>query len=329
MRKISWGVLSTAKIGLEKVIPAMQKGRYSEINAIASRNIKKARKAAEKLKIPSTYGSYEELMEDNGIDAVYIPLPNHLHIEWAIRALHAGKHVLCEKPIGLNANDAARLLKTARNLPQLNVMEAFMYRFHPRWQKVKMWLENERIGKLINIHSVFTYYNVDPENIRNKPEIGGGGLLDIGCYCISLSRFIFNDEPRRVCATMQYDPIFKTDRLVSAVLEFNEGTATFTCSTQSPYHQYAKILGNHGRIDIENPFTPNPQKTSKITLHSDSGVEEIVLEPYDQYTLQGDMFSKVILEGLKSPLPLHDAVANMTVIDRIKQSAEIGSGLNV
>ncbi|MBT6638438.1 MAG: Gfo/Idh/MocA family oxidoreductase, partial [Candidatus Marinimicrobia bacterium] len=215
MKKVRWGVLSTANIGLEKVLPAMQKGEYCEITAMASQNLERGKAAATQLGIPQAYGSYEELLADDNIDAVYIPLPNHLHVPWTKKALEAGKHVLCEKPIGLNTAEAEDLLACAKKHSQLKVMEAFMYRHHPQWLKAQQLVNEGKIGNLLNIHSFFSYYNADPANIRNMAEIGGGGLMDIGCYCISLARFIFNSEPQRVLGKMEYDPEFKTDRLCS------------------------------------------------------------------------------------------------------------------
>lgn len=322
MKKISWGILSTAKIGLQKVIPAMQKGKYSEIHAIASRSLEKARNAANELGIPRAYASYQELLSDRDIDAVYIPLPNHLHVEWTIKALKAGKHVLCEKPLGLNFDEVEYLRKEVKNFPGLKVMEAFMYRHHPRWQQVKKLLAEEAIGELKSVHSMFAYYNVEPENIRNQPDIGGGGLLDIGCYCISLARFLFNSEPRWVCAAIEYDPELKIDRLVSALLEFEKGSSAFTCSTQLIPHQYAKIVGTQGKIEIEDPFTPQPVSSTKIIHQRDSGIEEVVFEACDHYTIQGDLFSQAILNDTEVPTPLEDGVANMKVIDRIKESSK-------
>ncbi|MCH2271207.1 MAG: Gfo/Idh/MocA family oxidoreductase, partial [SAR324 cluster bacterium] len=206
MKKIRWGVLSTANIGLEKVIPAMQQGEYCEMSAIASQSQEKAQAAAAQLGIAKAYGSYEELLADTEIDAVYIPLPNHLHVPWSIKALKAGKHVLCEKPIGLKTAEAEDLLKEAQKYPELKVMEAFMYRHHPQWQRAKQLVTEGKIGDLRTIHSFFSYYNADPENIRNMANIGGGGLMDIGCYCISLARFIFGSEPQRVLGKLEYDP---------------------------------------------------------------------------------------------------------------------------
>lgn len=325
MEKVSWGVISTAKIGTEKVIPAMQKGKYCQINAIASIDYNKAKKTANRLGIPKAYGSYEELLADNQIDAIYIPLPNHLHVEWSIRSLKAGKHVLCEKPLGMNYKETETLQKTATEFSKLKVMEAFMYRHHPQIQKTKELIDAGTIGELKNIHTMFSYYNVDPQNIRNMADIGGGGLMDIGCYCISISRFLFGSEPKRVSATMDFDPKMKIDRFVSAVLEFNNGAANISCSTQLRFHQFAEIIGEKGRIRIDFPFTPEPNSPSKILLQTDSRTEEISFDVVNQYTIQGDLFSKAILENTKVPTPLEDGIANMKVIDAIKESSKRNS----
>jgi len=324
MKKIRWGILSTAKIGLEKVIPAMQKGKYSLIDAIASRDFFRAQKAAEKLNIPKSYGSYEELLADPDIDAVYIPLPNHLHVPWSMKALQAGKHVLCEKPIGLTSREAQELLEISKQYPQLKIMEAFMYRYHPQWQSAKKWIEEGKIGELQAIQSFFSYYNLDPDNIRNKADIGGGGLMDIGCYCISLSRFIFSDEPYRVCGVMNYDPELKIDRLTSGLLHFREGTSIFTCATQLIPYQRVKIFGTSGWIEIEIPFNAPLDKSCKIRNGDNKKIEEVELKICDQYTIQGDLFSKAILENKPVPTPLEDAIANMRVIEAIVQSSKEG-----
>lgn len=254
MRTVRWGILSTAKIGLDKVIPAMQRGRHSLVAAISSRNLDKAQAAAKRLNIPQAYGTYEELLADPQVDAIYNPLPNHLHVEWSIKALAAGKHVLCEKPIALTAAEGQKLVDSARAHPRLKVMEAFMYRHHPQWQKAREIVATGGIGELRTIQCFFSYFNDDPGNIRNQAEIGGGGLMDIGCYAISLSRFIFGAEPMRVCGTVDFDPSLKTDRMASAILDFGRGTATFTCSTQLSPYQRVNILGTSGRVEIEIPF---------------------------------------------------------------------------
>src|SRR5690348_12343890 len=229
MNRVRWGALSTANIGTGKVIPAMQKGKYIEFNAIASRNLEKGKAAAAQLGIPHVYGSYEELLADPNIDAIYNPLPNHLHVPWSIRALEAGKHVLCEKPIALTTAEAQSLADVAARHPKLKVMEAFMYRHHPQWIAARQLIADGGIGSLRVVHSHFSYWNVDPLNIRNMAAIGGGALMDIGCYCVSLSRFLFGSEPQRVLGVVERDPKFETDRITSGTLAFGEGTATFTC----------------------------------------------------------------------------------------------------
>jgi len=321
MNKVRWGVLSTAKIGIEKVLPAMQQGELSDITAIASNNLEKAQAAAMKLGIPNAYGSYEELLSAPGVDAVYIPLPNHLHIPWSIKALEAGKHVMCEKPIAMTAAEAQELLDTAEKYPALKIMEAFMYRHHPQWQHARQLVKDGKIGELHTIQSFFSYHNVDPDNIRNKAETGGGGLMDIGCYCISLSRFIFGAEPRRVCGIMEYDPRFKTDCLTSGILDFVQGTSTFTCSTQLAPFQRVNIFGTDGRIEIDIPFNPPPDQPSKITYQHGNEVSEISFDICDQYKIQGDLFSKAVLDDTQVPTPLTDAVANMQVLDVLIKSA--------
>lgn len=317
MKKISWGILSTAKIGVNKVIPAMQKGENIRVQAIASRHAEKAKDAARQLGIPKAYGSYQELLADDDIDAVYIPLPNHLHVEWSLKSLQAGKHVLCEKPIALHAQEAAHLRREAAKFPDLKIMEAFMYRHHPQWQVVKELLEQKAIGELKYIHSAFSYHNVDPADIRNQADIGGGGLLDIGCYCINVSRMLFGSEPKRVSGALEYDPKMKIDRLATGALDFENGTATFMCSTQLADHKRVSVHGTSGRIEIENPFTPAPNEVCKITRSTGAEVEEIVVDPCDHYTIQGDLFSQAILTGAAVPLSLEDSVANMRVIDAV------------
>jgi len=320
MRKIRWGVLSTADIGLEKVIPAMQRGQYCEMMAISSRSRETARSAAKRLNIPKAYGSYEELLADPEIEAVYNPLPNHLHVPLSMQALEAGKHVLCEKPIAMTTAEARTLLQAARQHPHLKVMEAFMYRFHPQWQRARQLVTGGRIGELRTIHSFFSYFLVDPNNVRNIADIGGGGLMDIGCYNISLSRFIFNREPVRACGIVEYDPQFKTDRLASGILDFGSGTATFTYSTQLSPYQRVNIFGTKGRIEIEIPFNAPPDRPCRMWFEHGGAIEEIMLETVNQYTLQGDAFAQAILNDTPVPTPLEDAVRNMEVIEAVVAS---------
>ena len=322
MKKLRWGVLSTAKIGLNKVIPAMQQSKYCEITAIASRSLQKAKDASEKLGIPKAYSSYEKLLADKEIDAVYIPLPNHLHVKWSIKSLESGKHVLCEKPIGLTVNEAVSLFKSAQKHPHLKIMEAFMYRHHPQWKLAKKLVDDGEIGELKNIHSFFSYHNTDPKDIRNMSEIGGGGLMDIGCYCISLSRFIFSKEPKRVFGKIETDSKFNTDTICSGIIEFSNGTSTFTCSTQLFPFQRVQIFGTKGRIEIEIPFNAPPDKPCKLIHQSETKINEISVELCNQYTIQGDLFSLAVLNNTDVPTPITDSVTNMKVLEAILISSK-------
>lgn len=322
--KIRWGILSTANIGVEKVIPAMQKGVHCRIDAIASRSGQKARAAAESLAIPKAYDSYDQLLQDPEIDAVYIPLPNNLHVDWAIHALEAGKHVLCEKPIACDVDGVTRLQEASGRYPELKIMEAFMYRFHPQWEMARKLVATGRIGKLCAIQSFFSYFNDDPDNIRNSLVMGGGGLRDIGCYCVSMSRFLTGAEPGRVCGLIRQDPQFQTDRLASGILDFGECVSTFTCSTQLTDYQRVLIFGDKGRIEIEIPFNAPPDKPTRIWHQSVDQTDEIVLEVCDQYTLQGDRFAEAVLKEKPVPTPLADAMANMCVLGALFDSSQKG-----
>jgi len=318
-RKIRWGVLGAAKIATSKVIPAMQRGQWSEVAAIASRDSGRAQEAAARLGLPKFYGSYEELLEDSEIEAIYNPLPNHLHVPWSVNAARAGKHVLCEKPIGLSAAEARELI-AARDAAGVKMGEAFMARTHPQWLRAKALVRSGRIGEPRLVSFLFSYFNADPGNVRNIADWGGGALMDIGCYPVTLSRMIFEEEPLRVTGTLERDPNFQTDRLSSAILEFSQGQCVFTCSTQLAYYQRAHILGTRGRIEIEIPVNPPPDQPSRIWV--DGVAEE--LPPCDQFTIQGDLFSRAILEDGPVPVPLEDALCNMKAIDAIFRSAAGG-----
>jgi predicted dehydrogenase len=324
MKKVRWGVLSTANIATSKVIPAMQQGTYGEIAAIASRNPEKARAVAAQLGIPKAYGSYEDLLADADIDAIYNPLPNSLHVPWSIKVLQAGKHVLCEKPIAPTAVEGQMLVDAARQYPHLKVMEAFMYRFHPQWQRARQLVLEGNIGELRTIQSFFSYYLTDPNNIRNRSDFGGGSMLDIGCYPISLARFIFGAEPGRVFGIVEYDPRFKTDRLASGILDFGRGTSTFTCATQLSPYQRVNIFGTEGQVEIEIPFNAPADEPCTIWYQHGDKIEEIQFEVCNQYTIQGDAFSRAILNNQDVPTPIEDAVANMKVIEAIFHSARSG-----
>jgi predicted dehydrogenase len=333
MDHIRWGVLSTARIGREKVIPGIQRSQLGVVTAIASRNLARANAVAADLGIEKPYGSYQELLSDRNVDALYIPLPNHLHVRWSMLALAAGKHVLCEKPIGLSVAEAEQLAGVAAAHPKLKVMEAFMYRFHPQWQAARQFVRDGRIGQLRTIHTHFSYYNDDPQNIRNQPDLGGGALMDIGCYPISLSRFIFDAEPQRVLCHAERDPATRVDRLVSALLEFFQGTATFTCATQLVPYQRVNIFGTSGRMEIEIPFNAPPDRPCRlwrqVGTKPGTPIEELTFDVCDQYTLQADAFARAILDDSAVPTPLADAVANMRVIDRLLASSEKSTWLDI
>ncbi|MBK9169445.1 MAG: Gfo/Idh/MocA family oxidoreductase [Bryobacterales bacterium] len=322
MKKVRWGILGVARIAVRKVIPAMQQGDWSEVAAIASRDAHKARDASAELNIPKAYGSYEALLEDPGIDAIYNPLPNHLHVPWSIRAAQAGKHVLCEKPLGLASREVRQLI-AVRDRTGVKMGEAFMVKTHPQWLQAREIVRSGEIGELRSVTGFFSYFNRDPANVRNVPAYGGGGVMDIGCYPITMSRFLFEAEPRRVAAVTENDPEFGTDRLASAVLEFPSGQAIFTCSTQLFPYQRMQAFGTQGRIEIEIPFNAPPERPARIFVDTGSvRTEESAV--CDQYTIQGDLFSRAILEDGAVPVPLEDALLNMAVIEATFRSAASG-----
>ncbi len=329
MDKVRIGILSTAKIAREKVIPAMQQGEYTEVVAIASRSKDSAKAVAKKLGIPKVYDSYEKMLKAKVIDAVYIPLPNHMHVEWTIKAMNAGKHVLCEKPMGLNDEEVNRIINATTMNPDIKIMEAFMYRYHPQWVEAKRLVDEGEIGDLVTIQSFFSYFNDDPDNIRNKADMGGGALMDIGCYPVSLSRFIFSAQPRRVMSFRNDDPTFGTDRVFSGMMDFNGRISTFTCSTQMADYQRVNILGTTGRIEILIPFNAPPNEPCKLILQQGRKetltVETKEFPVCDQYTLQGDAFAKAIIDDVQTPTTIMDAWDNMHVIDALVKSSETGN----
>jgi predicted dehydrogenase len=327
-KKVKWGVLSTAGIGVRKVIPGMQAGEWSDIVAIASRDGKKAEDVARKLRIPKAYWSYEDLLADPEIEAVYNPLPNHLHVPWSIKAAEAGKHVLCEKPISLNVAEARALLNV-RNRIGVKIGEAFMVRTHPQWLRTHELIHSGRIGDLRSISGVFSYFNRDAANIRNVLDWGGGGIYDIGCYPITMSRFIFGEEPSRVVALVERDPEYQTDRLASVILNFPTGQSIFTCSTQLVPYQRMQFFGTKGRIEIEIPFNAPNDRPCRIFIDDGrdvvgSGVTTETFPTCDQYTIQGDVFSRAVRGEGEVPVSVEDAMGNIAVIEAIFHSAETG-----
>ena len=332
-QKIRWGVLSTARIGVRKVIPGMQTGAFSEVTAIASRNLAQAQAAAGELGIARAYGSYEELLADPEIDAIYNPLPNQLHVPWTAKAAEAGKHVLCEKPLSMTVAEAETLLEV-RARTGVKIGEAFMIRSFTQWLRVGELIRSGRIGELRAVAAVFSYYNDDAKNIRNQVESGGGALYDIGCYCIQAARVGFGRLPHRVAGVIDRDPGFGTDRLTSALMDFGSGHAIFTCSTQLIPYQRAQFFGTKGRIEIEIPFNAPKDRPTRIFIDETgelfgSGIVTEEFPTADQYTMQGDAFSRAILDDTEVPVPLEDAIANMKVIEGIFAAAKSGGWVEI
>ena len=326
MTALRWGVLSTAAIARTKVIPGLRRSVRGEVVAIASRDAVLAGRVASQLDIPTAHGSYEALLADPTVDAVYIPLPNHLHAEWTIAAVRAGKHVLCEKPLATTSADAERMVAAADGAGVL-LMEAFMYRHHPSWVAARRLVAEGRIGRLVAVHSWFSYFNEDPTNIRNLLEAGGGALLDIGCYCVNLSRMLFAGEPVGVQGSVRRDPLNGTDVVTAAVLDFADGIASFGCSTRAEDDQRVDIYGTTGRISIEIPFNIPPDRPTRIfvTAGGDPPVapntETLTFAPADPYAAEADRFAEAVLDGRAVPVPPTDAIANLRVIESIFDAA--------
>jgi predicted dehydrogenase len=324
--KVKWGILGAASIAQRRVMPAMLNCTRSEVLAVASRSPEKGNAFAAQFGIPKVYDSYDALLADPEIEVVYNPLPNHLHVEWSLRAASRGKHVLCEKPLSRTAAEARRLLQ-ARDDYGVKIGEAFMVRTHPQWLRTEELVRAGRIGKLRSALGFFSYFNVDPANTRNVEEYGGGGLMDIGCYPIKTSRFIFAEEPTRVIGSFERDPSFKTDRLTSAILEFPSGQSVFTVSTQLVYYQKMQFFGTTGRIDVEIPFNAPTDKPARLLIDDGkdlyAGASAVVeLVPVcNQFTIQADLFSAAVREEGEVPNPLEDAIQNIAVIEALFRSA--------
>jgi predicted dehydrogenase len=325
--QVRWGVLSTARIATRSVIPGMRRAERCDLVAIASREPAAAEEAAEQLEIPRAHGSYEALLDDPEVDAVYIPLPNHLHAEWALRAARAGKHVLCEKPLAMTSEQAREMVDGCAEAGVL-LMEAFMYRLHPQWVRVREIVSSGRLGELTAIQAFFSYFNDDPSNIRNVVEYGGGALMDIGCYPINVCRMLFAQEPTRVEAILRRDPSFGTDVLTSAVMTFGDRHGAFTCSTQLEPDQRVHIVGTRGRLLVEIPFNAPTDRPTRLLLTSggdppvNPNTEVIEIPTADQYAVQVDAFSRAVLGEADVPIPPHDAIANMRVLEAVVEAAE-------
>lgn len=325
---VRWGILGTANIAVNKVIPALQSSPHMNVVAIASRDLAKAQAAAHTLGIPRAYGSYEELLGDPDVEAIYNPLPNHLHVPWSMRAADAGKHVLCEKPLALSAAEG-RELRFARDRAGVQMAEAFMVRAHPQWAAVRELIAEGRIGELRLVVGHFSYFRRDPADIRSRADWGGGALMDVGCYPITLSRWLFSEEPTDVIAALDIDPELGVDRLASGILRFPSGQASFTCGGQLSHHQRMIIYGTEGRIEVEIPFNAPPQHACRIFVDDGSqfagaSAEVITLPAVDQYRLQGERFSEAVRGIGVVPTTLEDAIGNMAVLDALFRSSETG-----
>jgi predicted dehydrogenase len=322
-RKLRWGILGTARIARLKVIPAIQRSAHSEVVAIASRSLERARETADAFGIAQAYGSYAELLADAEVDVVYNPLPNDQHVTLTLEASRAGKHVLCEKPIGLTTADAERLRDAPRDRV---ILEAFMVRFHSQWLRAREIIRSGELGEVRVITGFFSYYNVDPKNIRNDPQKGGGAAWDIGCYPLVGARFLFESEPRRVVALVDRDPVFRVDRVTSALVDFGGGRRLdFTVSTQSVPYQSIQVFGTKKRLEILIPFNaPQGEPTSLLiddgsTLDRSSARRE-TLPPCDQYTEQADAMARAIRGGPALPYGVEDAIQNMRILDALAES---------
>ena len=324
MKPVTWGVLGVSGHFVKRVWIPTRDSSVTKMVGIASRDAAHARAAANQFGLAKSYGSYDELLKDESIEAVYIPLPNHLHLEWIKRCADAGKHILVEKPIALNAAEAAEAVAYARQKGVL-LMEAFMYRFHPQWQHVKDLIASGEIGRVRNVECIFSYDNANPADIRNRKDVGGGGLLDIGCYAVSSARFVLGREPARTVALVERDPVFRTDTLASALLDFGDAQAIFTVSTQLQSDQRVNIRGTGGLISVHLPFNVYPDVPARVTVTCGVGTRNIESGPVDMYGLQFDAFSHAVREGESAPTPPEDAVANMKVLDAIFRSEQSGA----
>lgn len=328
-QKLRWGVISTANIAREKMIPALQASDHNEVYAVASRSQEQADAFAKQANIPHAYSNYEQLLNDPNIDVIYNPLPNHLHVPWTIKAMEAGKHVLCEKPIGLDVSEVEKLITATQQYPELKVMEAFMYRFHPQWALAKQLIADGEIGKITTIDAVFTYHNVDVNNVRNQPGIGGGGLMDVGCYCISAARYLLNKEPVQVTAKLTVDDNFGVDIHANGLLDFGDVQASIYCSMQSEPAQRVYIMGEKGSLTIEFPFYQPDNCDARLVIKHDRTPEVHQVAGCDHYQKQADALASAINNNAETPTPLTDALANMKVIDAMFKSHQDNSWVSI
>ncbi|TCL71593.1 putative dehydrogenase [Hydrogenispora ethanolica] len=323
MKTLKLGVLGASRHFITRVLPALQKSEFIAVYGIASRDGEKARETAARYGIPHHFASYEGLLQDPAVDFVYIPLPNDLHAEWIRRSADSGKHIICEKPLAMNAPEAAAAIAYARE-KGVQIMEAFMYRLHPQWQRVLELVRFEEIGRISAIHTIFSYANNDPKNIRNIRANGGGALYDIGCYAVSTARFVMQAEPSRVFCAMNVDPQFQTDVLTNGVLDFGTARALFSVSTQSFPQQRVQVFGTGGSITVEIPFNMPADVPAKVTVQTGVATRILEIGPADQYRLEFEAFGQAIANGAALPIPAEDAVNNMKVLDALFRSAASG-----
>jgi len=332
MQKLNWGILSTARIGFQQVIPAIQNSTNGRVVAIASREPEKAKAAAAEAGIPTHYGTYEELLEDPQVDAIYNPLPNNMHLEWNVKAMEAGKHVLCEKPLGLTVAEVEEMIRV-RDRYRVKAGEAFMVKSHPQWRDVRIRIRSGEVGDLRLVQGAFSYFNTDPDNIRNIPGLGGGGIWDIGCYCVTMSRYIFGQEPLRLVSSVDTDPEFGTDRLAGVIMEFPEGKAVFAVGTQLAPFQRMHIVGTRGHMEVKIPFNA-PSDRPNVVLRDEGNIllDEVTKLEYpevNQYRLMAEEFAQAVLGDGDVPVPLEDSLWNTKVLCAVFDSAEKGSWVEV
>jgi predicted dehydrogenase len=324
MKPVAWGIMSVSVHYGLRVHTYLSKSPLVQLRGIASRSRQRAEEAARDLGIPRAYGSYEELLADREIEAVYIPLPNHMHAEWVKKAADAGKHVLCEKPFAMNAREAEQAFAHAKSKGVL-VMEAFMYRYHPQWKRAREIVKAGEIGAVQAVSTLFTYMLKDPKNIRNILAAGGGGIPDIGCYAVSSARFLIGQEPTRVISLVHRDPDLGTDVLASGILDFGTTRSMFTVGTQTYPWQRVDALGSGGALSVLLPFNAYPDSPLQVSVTTGLGTREVYTPPTDQYVEMFEAFSRAVREGGSAPTPPEDAVANMKVLDALFKSEKSGA----
>ncbi len=319
MTRLRWGILSTARIGLRRVIPAIQRSHSGAVVAIASRERERAAAVASRFGIPRAHGSYEELLADPQVEAIYNPLPNSLHADWSIRAAQAGKHVLCEKPLAANAGQAARMVEVCARAGVL-LQEAFMYRFHPQIECLQQLVREGAIGRPWLVRSAFTFTVSSPQDIRLRPDLAGGGLMDVGCYCVNLSRLLLG-EPSRADAAAVFEQ--GVDVRLAGLLHFPQGMALFDCGLRLPPRQLCEVVGETGVIVLPRPFQPE-EDAAVLILRRGDREERIEVPGTNQYVRMVDHFAQCVRHGTPPRYPPQDAVANMRVLDLLRDACRQG-----